>query len=102
MRGAVRLPDHTRLIRELRLLERRTSRAGRDVIDAPRGISEDHANATCGALALLAGRKQPLVINAELLAAAARPTRYSRLHPPRSHLMGTRPHRRQYSAPYRL
>ena len=90
MRGAVRLPDHTRLIRELRLLERRTSRAGRDIVDCPRGISEDHANATCGALALLAGRKQPLVISADLLAAAARPTRYSRSHP-RSHAMGTRP-----------
>ena len=28
-----------------------TSRVGRDMIDAPRGISEDHANALCGALA---------------------------------------------------
>jgi hypothetical protein len=89
MRGAIRLPDHIRLIRELRLLERRTSRAGRDLVDAPRGISEDHANAVCGALALVAARKPALNITAAVLAEAAKPTLYSRTHP-RTHLMGAR------------
>ena len=46
MRSAVRIPDHhPRLMRELRLLERRTSRAGRDLVDHGRGGSDDHANA---------------------------------------------------------
>jgi hypothetical protein len=33
MREAISFPDHHRLIRELRLLERRTSRSGRDSVD---------------------------------------------------------------------
>ena len=53
-RGAVRIPDHAQLLRELRLLERRVSRVGRDLIDTRNG-SDDHANATCGVVALLAG-----------------------------------------------
>ncbi len=32
-RGLVRLPPHTALLRELRLLERRTHRSGRDTVD---------------------------------------------------------------------
>jgi hypothetical protein len=52
-RGVVRLPDHARLLRELRLLERRTHRSGRDTVDHPRGAHDDHANAACGALQLL-------------------------------------------------
>jgi hypothetical protein len=41
--GLVSLPDHPRLIRELRLLERRTSRIGRDVVDHGRSGSDDFA-----------------------------------------------------------
>src|SRR5262249_47140131 len=35
-RGLARFPDHARLIRELRLLERRTHRSGKDTVEHPR------------------------------------------------------------------
>jgi hypothetical protein len=47
-RGLVRLPDHDRLLKELRLLERQTHRGGKDSVDHPRGGHDDFANATCG------------------------------------------------------
>ena len=43
MRGAVSIPDHARLIRELRLLERRVGRSGKDVVDRGRNGSDDFA-----------------------------------------------------------
>jgi hypothetical protein len=46
------------LIRELRLLERRTSRSGKDSVDHPQNGSDDHANAFAGAM-YLAMRKKP-------------------------------------------
>jgi hypothetical protein len=49
-RGVVRLSTHPTLLRELRLLERRTHRGGRDVVDHPRNGHDDHARATCGTL----------------------------------------------------
>ena len=49
-RGLVRLPDHPKLVRELRLLERHTHRSGRDTIDHGRYGSDDHANAACAVL----------------------------------------------------
>jgi hypothetical protein len=49
-RGLVRLPEHPKLIRELRLLERHTHRSGRDSVDHGRSGSDDYANATCGVL----------------------------------------------------
>ena len=52
-RGLVRLPDHVRLVRELRLLERRTHRSGKDTVEHPRNGHDDHANVTCGVLNLL-------------------------------------------------
>ena len=52
-RGLVSIPNHPQLLRELRLLERRTTRNGRDSVDASRGLSEDHANALFGAMRLL-------------------------------------------------
>ena len=54
MRNAVRLPNHPKLIRELRLLERRTHRSGKDTIEHPRNGHDDHINAVCGGLFLLA------------------------------------------------
>jgi hypothetical protein len=42
-RGLVRLPDHARLLRELRLLERRVHRGGKDTVDHPKGGRDDHA-----------------------------------------------------------
>jgi hypothetical protein len=57
-RGLVSLPEHRRLGRELRLLERHVSRAGRDRVDHGRGGSDDYANAVFGALNLaMAGSK---------------------------------------------
>ena len=49
-RGLVRLPDHPKLLRELRLLERHSHRSGKDTVDHGRGGHDDHANACCGVL----------------------------------------------------
>jgi hypothetical protein len=49
-RGSVAIPNHQRLIRELRSLERATHRSGRDTIDHPRGGSDDYANCLVGML----------------------------------------------------
>jgi hypothetical protein len=49
-RGLVRLPDHPRLLRELRLLERRVARNGRETVTHPHGATDDLVNAACGAL----------------------------------------------------
>jgi hypothetical protein len=51
-RGLVSPPEHRRLGRELRLLERHVSRAGRDRVDHGRGGHDDYANAVFGALNL--------------------------------------------------
>jgi hypothetical protein len=52
-RNQASLPNHSKLIKELRLLERRVHRSGRDTIDhGPHG-SDDYANACCGALYML-------------------------------------------------
>jgi hypothetical protein len=53
-RGLVALPDHSTLLRELRLLERSPSRLGRDTVSHPRNAHDDHANAVCGCLRVLA------------------------------------------------
>jgi hypothetical protein len=53
-RGLVRLPDHAKLLRELRLLERHTHRSGKDTVDHPRNGSDDYANSVCGCLRGLA------------------------------------------------
>jgi hypothetical protein len=60
-RGAIALPDHVQLARELRNLERRTGRTGKDNVSHPGGLHDDHANAACGAavLAAKAGAKGP-------------------------------------------
>ena len=51
-RGAIEIPDHARLKKELRLLERRTSRLGKDAVDHPKRGSDDYANAMAGAARL--------------------------------------------------
>jgi hypothetical protein len=61
-RGLVGLPDHAKLLRELRLLERHTHRSGKDAVDHPRNGHDDHANAVCGVLHLLS--KQVIDYNA--------------------------------------
>jgi hypothetical protein len=52
MRGAVSIPDNHQLIRELRLLERKTSPSGADKVDHPKNGSDDFANALAGAMYL--------------------------------------------------
>jgi hypothetical protein len=52
MRGTIRIPDHPRLVRELRLLERRTSRVGKDIVDHGRNGSDDYANSVFGMIRL--------------------------------------------------
>ena len=47
-RAAISIPNHAPLLRELRLLERQTHRGGRDVVDHPRGGSDDLANCLAG------------------------------------------------------
>ena len=55
-RALVRLPDHAKLLRELRLLERHVHRSGKDHVDHPKNGSDDYANAVCGVLHSLAAR----------------------------------------------
>jgi hypothetical protein len=52
-RGLLSIPDHPQLIRELRLLERRTARSGKDSVDHGVGGSDDHANVLAGAVNLV-------------------------------------------------
>jgi hypothetical protein len=53
-RGLVSIPDHKRLVMELRRLERRAHRSGRDTVDHGRSGSDDYSNVVCGSLTLLA------------------------------------------------
>ena len=55
--GAAVIPSNATLLNELRSLERRTSRGGRDRIDHPLHGHDDLANAVCGALWLLQQKK---------------------------------------------
>ena len=81
-RGLARLPDHGRLVRELRLLERRTHRSGKDTVEHPRNGHDDHANVVCGVFSLLAPPpfEQPSITAAPIAAGeprAAPPGGYS-------------------------
>jgi hypothetical protein len=53
MRGAISIPNVPILIRELRLLERRTTRSGKDSVDHGASGSDDHANVLAGLIWLL-------------------------------------------------
>ena len=53
MRGAIAIPNSPILIRELRLLERRVGRSGKDSVDHGAGGSDDYANVLAGAMWLL-------------------------------------------------
>ena len=56
-RRTVSLPNHPRLLRELRLLERRPHVGGRDTVDHGRTGGDDYANALFGVLRHAAKRK---------------------------------------------
>jgi len=59
--GRAVLLDHSTLLRELRQLERRTGRQGKDVIDHPPRLHDDHANAA--ALALVEADEASAITN---------------------------------------
>jgi hypothetical protein len=52
-RELVSLPDHQKLLRELRLLERRVHRSGKDTVDHGKTGHDDYANSCCGVLRTL-------------------------------------------------
>jgi len=58
--GRVRLLDNRTLLTELRQLERRTARSGKDSVDHPPKGHDDLANAACGVLWLLAAGRRAM------------------------------------------
>ena len=59
VRGLVSIPNHQKLVTELRLLERSPHRGGRDSVDHPRrNGSDDYANAVCGLIHLLTAKRK--------------------------------------------
>jgi hypothetical protein len=58
-RGLVSIPEQPQLLRELRLLERRTTRLGKDSVDHGKTGSDDFSNVVFGALVLAA--TQPII-----------------------------------------
>jgi hypothetical protein len=60
--GQVNLPNHAALLTELRQLERRTSRMGKDVCSHPVGGHDDYAATCCGLIRLLAAPKRNSVM----------------------------------------
>jgi hypothetical protein len=62
----VELLDHPRLRTQLVMLERRTQRAGRAIIEAPAGMLDDVANAAAGALGLALSASPSLSIRESL------------------------------------
>ena len=77
-RGVAHLPDHPRLVREMRLLERHVHRSGREAANHPKGGTDDFANVVCGVLRSLSVAGPALWRRDDLLAnnaAIAVPTR---------------------------
>lgn len=58
--GQIELPPSEKAIRQFQNLERRTSRAGRDTIDHPKGLHDDLANALAGASVVVGQKKIPV------------------------------------------
>lgn len=61
-RRTVSLPDHPRLLRELRLLERRAHAGGKDTVDHGQVGSDDYANAVFGFINIVQKKKPGLRI----------------------------------------
>lgn len=57
--GRIELLDHSRLVRQLEHLERRTGRSGKDAIDHRPGGRDDCANAIAGLVAITTGLGPP-------------------------------------------
>jgi hypothetical protein len=70
--GRVRLLDHARTATQFKMLERRVSPGGKDVIDHGRGGHDDHCNACAGALLMAsracAGEQEIYVVESEIFA----------------------------------
>jgi hypothetical protein len=71
-RGQVTLRPNEILLRELRLLERKTTRTGRDFVGHPPRGRDDYANAALGALVMLQLDVQPMIITRAIVEAVAR------------------------------
>jgi hypothetical protein len=56
--GGVELPDDKRLLTELRRLERKRGRAGKDTVDHPPRLRDDLANSVAGVCYLLSSRNE--------------------------------------------
>lgn len=65
--GRCDLLDDARLIYQASTLERRTSRVGKDTIDHPPGGHDDVVNCAAGAIVMVAGNAQPVVITPEVM-----------------------------------
>jgi hypothetical protein len=52
-RGMVSIPDHSQTLREMRLLQRRTAKSGRDSVDHGAGGTDDFVNSLFGSLYLV-------------------------------------------------
>lgn len=68
--GVVRLLDDRALLAELRQLERRTGRGGKDSVDHPPRAHDDLANAACGVLVLAARTAEIVAVDGTALSAA--------------------------------
>jgi hypothetical protein len=68
-RGQVTLRPNEILLRELRLLERKTTRTGRDFVGHPPRGRDDYANAALGALVMLQLDAQPMIITRAMVEA---------------------------------
>jgi hypothetical protein len=85
-RGLVSIPAIPKLVRELKLLTRRTHRSGRDSVDHAANASDDHANALFGAMQLvLAPREVPRAVVLSWEGDRARPRGPTRLQQEAAH-----------------
>lgn len=87
----VRLLDNPKLVAQLCSLERRTSRASKDVIDAPPNCHEDIANSIAGVVSILAAASPSIasLISPALLQASRAPSRHADLMSPRRQRMSS-------------
>jgi hypothetical protein len=66
-RGQVSIPDHAAALREMRLLQRRTARSGKDSVDHGAGGSDDHVNSIFGSLYLVTKVPRPDMLASQLI-----------------------------------
>jgi hypothetical protein len=60
-RGQISIPDCAPLTKELRLLERRVAKSGKDNVDHPLGGADDHANVLAGVASLAIVKPQKIL-----------------------------------------